>query len=236
MDAASHVQAVAPSGPGNKQAEEASRARLQDSIREHEAMTHRAIFAAFGFDDEDPDKVMLECTEGRLGIDLFSREAMREAGLGAIAGAAGGAAGGAALDLAVGGLSLGAAALIGAVVGGTLGSGASQSRRWIRRARGANDLHVDDTVLRLLFARSVDLVLSLMSRGHAHVESVRIQKRSLDSEFGKDVIVELGRARSNPAWSGVGRSPTHNTARRRQVERLADRIQARIERLEREKQ
>ena len=231
VDAASYVQPVAPSGAGSSEAVEDAETRLQEALRTHEALAHRAILAAFGFEDEDPEKVMLECTEGRLGIDLFSREALREAGLGAMAGAAGGAAGGAAIDLAVGGLSLGAAALIGAVLGGTLGSSATQGRRWIRRAQGANDLRAGDVVLRLMLARGVDLIGALTSRGHAHLESVRIRGRDLDPGFVEDVLAELGRARSNPSWSGVGRSPTNHAARGRQVQRVARRIRTHLEAL-----
>ena len=128
-------------------------------------------------------------------------------------------------------MSLGAASLLGAIVGGALGTTASQGRRLLRRARGANDLHVGDVVLQLLLARSLDLALSLMRRGHAHVESVSIAQRTLDSAFTRDVLQLLKRARSHPSWSGVGRSPNHGPDRQRAVERVARCVQARIETL-----
>ena len=238
VDAAAHVQPVAASRAGEaSRGDEAIReaeAAMQQALREHESMAHKAIFTAFEFGDEDPGKLMLECTDGRLGIDLFSREALREAGLGAMAGAAGGAASGAAIDLAVGGISLGAAALVGALVGGALGSTATQSKRLVRRARGANDLHASDVVVLLLLARSLDLTLSLMCRGHAHVDSVDIAQRTLDSEFRKSVLTALKRARSHPSWSGVGRSPNQAADRQRTVERVAESIRERINTLDNE--
>ena len=238
VDAAAHVEPVARSAREQEsspnEAVRQAESAMQQALREHEAMTHQAIFAAFEFDDDDPSKMVLACTEGRLGIDLFSREAMRDAGLGAVAGAAGGAASGAALDLAVGGMSLGAASLLGALLGGALGSTATQSKRLVRKARGANDLHVGDVVLQLLLARSLDLTLSLMRRGHAHVESVNIAQRALDTTFTKELLQVLKRARSHPSWSGVGRSPNQGSDRQRTVDRVARCIQARIEKLSKE--
>ncbi|MEE2680889.1 MAG: DUF3482 domain-containing protein [Planctomycetota bacterium] len=237
VDAASHVEPVEASSSESDSTRGAEVLRaestMQQLLREHEAMTHQAIFAAFEFADGDPSKLMLECTDGRLGIDLFSREAVRQAGISAMAGAAGGAASGAAIDLAVGGMSLGAASLLGAIVGGTLGTTASQSRRLVRKVRGANDLHVGDVVLQLLLARSLDLILSLMRRGHAHVESVSIAPRTLDGVFTREILQLLKRARSHPSWSGVGRSPNQGSDRQRSVDRVTRCVEKRIETLAR---
>ena len=115
--------------------------------------------------------------------------------------------------------------------------GTRESRCWkrlVRKARGANDLHVGDVVLQLLLARSLDLTLSLMRRGHAHVESVNIAQRALDATFTKELLQVLKRARSHPSWSGVGRSPNQGSDRQRTVDRVARCIQARIEKLSKE--
>ena len=89
-------------------------------------------------------------------------------------------------------------------------------------------------VVLLLLARSLDLTLSLMRRGHAHVDSVHIAQRTLDSEFRKSVLTALKRARSHPSWSGVGRSPNQAADRQRTVERVAESIRERINTLDNE--
>ena len=103
VDAASHLQPVPPA-PADDEALQAERKReseqaLQAALREHERLTFHSILAAFEFKTDDAKTTLLECTEGRLGIDLFSADAIRQAGFGAVAGAATGAAGGAAIDL-----------------------------------------------------------------------------------------------------------------------------------------
>ena len=234
VDAASYVEVVAPpesedDDAGKRLAVSEAESALQRALREHERMAHCAIFAAFEFADEDADAVLLECTEGRLGVDLFSQEAMRQSGIGAATGAAGGAATGAILDLAVGGMSLGAAAAIGAVVGGFLGTTAAQGRRLVRRVRGGDELRAGDTTLRLLLARSVDLATALLNRGHAATSRVDLRDRVLSDDFVKSVLSALRRARSNPSWSGIGRTPTESSGRRGLMKKVAALVLAKIE-------
>jgi hypothetical protein len=201
---------------------------LQQALREHERLSHRAIFSAFEFADDNPDAALLECTEGRLGVDLFSQEALRQSGLGAATGAAGGAATGAVIDLAVGGMSLGAAAAIGAIVGGFLGTTAAQSRRLVRRARGGDELRAGDTTLRLLLARSMDLSIALLHRGHADTDRIALRDRVLSEDFVSSVLKALKRARSHPSWSGVGRTPSESGGRRALIRQVASLVHRQV--------
>lgn len=232
VDAAAYLQPVPPV-PAEDDALRAERKReaeeaLQTALREHERLTFHSILAAFEFQTEDAETALLECTDGRLGIDLFSREAMRQAGFGAIAGAAGGAASGAAIDLVLGGMSLGAASALGALIGGTFGSGATQSRRLYRRLRGANDLHVGDLTLKLLMSRSVDLARAILRRGHADESRVRPDEVALEKSVLDQVVKALKSARSHPSWSGVGKSPPQASDRERSIRRLADIVRSQI--------
>lgn len=233
VDAASYVKVVDAGHDGedpdaNETSMSVAESELQDALREHERLAHRAVFSAFEFTDDDPDAALLECTEGRLGIDLFSQEALRQSGVGAATGAAGGAATGAAIDLAVGGMSLGAAAALGAVIGGVLGSTAAQGRRLVRKARGADELRAGDATLRLLLARSMDLTTALLNRGHADTRRVSLKDRTLDEEFVTKVLGSLKRARSRPSWSGVGRTPAESGGRRSQIRNVAELVEKKL--------
>jgi GTPase Era involved in 16S rRNA processing len=93
---------------------------FQNGLRKLEKQAQQQIRAHFRHNvwDLPPDSL--------LGKDLFSADVGQALGLTqgqmALAGAAAGAATGGVIDLGVGGLSLGAAALIGGVVGGALGA------------------------------------------------------------------------------------------------------------------
>ncbi|MDG2030574.1 MAG: GTPase/DUF3482 domain-containing protein [Phycisphaerales bacterium] len=233
VDSAAYVVVVAPSDEAKDDDEiryqqlEAEDS-LQAALRKHERFAHRTILADFEFTDEDPEAALLECTEGRLGIDLFSKEALKYSGVGATAGAAGGAATGAVIDLALGGMSLGAAAGIGAIVGGLLGSTAGQGRRLYRRLRGGDELRAGDGTLQVLLARSLDLARALCSRGHADTRSIAIHEVVLKDDFLKTVLETLRSARSHPSWSRVDRVGPDSQGRTALIKRLARTIRSRI--------
>jgi GTPase Era involved in 16S rRNA processing len=232
VDAASYLQPVSPVSAEDdalraerkRESEEA----LQAALREHERLTFHSILAAFEFKTEDAETALLECTDGRLGIDLFSRDAIRQAGFGAVAGAAGGAAGGAVIDLALGGMSLGAASALGALIGGTFGSSATQTKRLYRRMRGANDLRTGDLTLKLMMSRSIDLARAILRRGHADEKKVRPEEVTLDKAVLDQAIKALKSARSHPSWSGVGKSPPHGNDRERSIRRLTTLLRGQI--------
>ena len=232
IDAASHLEPVPPT-PVDDEALKAERKKeselsLQAALREHERLAFHSILAAFEFKTEDAETAVLECTDGRLGIDLFSRDAIRQAGFGAVAGAAGGAAGGAAIDLALGGMSLGAASALGALIGGAFGSSATQSKRLYRRMRGANDLRAGDLTLKVMMSRSVDLARAILRRGHADENRVRPEEVALEKSVLDQAIKDLKSARSHPSWSGVGKSPPQGNDRERAIRRLMGLVREQI--------
>ena len=234
VDAAAYVVPVEPAGEQDDSSEDRQRVLeaeqvLQAALRKHERLTHRAILAAFEFTDDDTDAALLECTQGRLGIDLFSTEALKQSGVGATAGAAGGAATGAMIDLALGGMSLGAAAGIGALVGGLLGSTAGQGRRLYRRLRGGDELRAGDATLQVLLARSLDLARGMCTRGHAATRRIAVRELVLKDDFLKETLALLRRARSHPSWSRVDRTGSENGARTALIRRIAKLVRTRIE-------
>jgi GTPase SAR1 family protein len=234
VDAAAFVVPVEPTDDKEEPNTERHRIleaeeRLQAALRKQERFSHRAILAAFEFTDEDTESALLECTEGRLGIDLFSSEALKQSGVGATAGAAGGAATGAVIDLALGGMSLGAAAGIGAVVGGLLGSTAGQGKRLFRRLRGGDELRAGNATLQVLLARSLDLARGMCTRGHAATARISIKELVLKDDFLKDALALLARARNHPSWSRVERDGSESAGRTALIKRLARMVRTRIE-------
>lgn len=127
-------------GSLSEEAREEQRQRLltqfQDQLRALERQARNEIRALFRHHVWDPEP------ESLLTRDLFSAEVEQALGLTraklAVTGLAAGAATGGAIDVGVGGLSLGTAALIGGVTGGALGvlGGAALAKVDIRRRLG----------------------------------------------------------------------------------------------------
>jgi hypothetical protein len=108
----------------------------------------------------------------RWGMDLFSSQALRAFGIQIGKGLATGAMAGATIDVLTGGLSLGAAALIGAAIGGTWQGANQWGKRLMSRLAGFTEMTVDDPVLNLLGLRQLALVRALELRGHAAMRPI----------------------------------------------------------------
>ncbi|CAM5205443.1 G domain-containing protein OS=Castellaniella defragrans OX=75697 GN=HNR28_002181 PE=4 SV=1 [Castellaniella defragrans] len=108
----------------------------------------------------------------RWGMDLFSPQTLRVFGIQVGKGLATGAMAGATIDVLTGGLSLGAAALIGAAIGGTWQGANRWGKRFMNRMAGHTEITVDDAVLHLLSLRQLALIRALESRGHAAMQPI----------------------------------------------------------------
>jgi small GTP-binding protein len=184
-------------------AAEAAVLQLGQDVRALEQGVVEALLRLYQFDPTAVDAADLPVQDGRWEHDLFSVEALRDAGIRMGGGAAAGAAAGLGVDLAVGGISLGAAALIGAVAGG----GLQGLRRFGQRAaaafRGGRELSVDEPVLRLLALRLLDLVQALESRGHAAQAPVPLPAEVQGVWSKRALPGPLRRARAHPEWSSL---------------------------------
>jgi len=186
---------------------------VQDSVRGREQVLIDTLLELyrFGRDDlEDDDGLPL--SEGRWYRDPFDTETLRHYGLRASGYAAAGVGAGAAIDVATGGLTLGAGALAGALVGGAAGVAQGAGRRLRARLRGRVTLRVDDPVVRLIMARSLELLVALVHRGHG--SPVRIRTDLARAVGHQRLPRSLRRARYHPRWSalipGGGSSPAHH--------------------------
>ncbi len=208
----------------DRAAEQRAMESMKQCVRQREQRCVRELLSLFRFRPDDGRLADLPMDGGRWGSDLFGPEAMKQFGVRAGSAAAAGAVAGLAIDAMVGGMTLGAATAAGAAIGALLETSRSYGRRMVDRARGIRELRCDDQTLRLLLVRQVVLIQSLLQRGHAAMEPVRIGatgelpaseavggreaaavlgRRSKPMHIGKTLPSELRHARLKPQWSGI---------------------------------
>ncbi|WP_146050837.1 DUF3482 domain-containing protein, partial [Pseudomonas syringae] len=159
----------------------------------------------------------LPLMDGRWGDDLFNPETLKLMGVRVGGGVAAGAAAGAGVDLMVGGITLGAAALVGAIAGGSLLTARSYGGRLLGTLKGHRELTVDDAVLRLLALRQTHLLVALGVRGHAAINSIELATPQ-DTTWRKGKLPDpLSRSRAHPQWSSLNTRARLNQAERQEV-------------------
>lgn len=179
-------------------------APLQQAARDREQACVVDLLALFRFRPDDFEANALPITDGRWGFDLFSPVALKRFGLKAGGGAAAGGLAGLAIDAMTGGLSLGAAAALGATVGAVWGSVRAHGQRLAHVFRGYTELRIQDETLRLLALRQLELVQALLARGHASQDKVRLAAGGAADRgrwAAEPLPEELELARAHPEWS-----------------------------------
>ncbi|RMO56986.1 hypothetical protein ALQ39_00689 [Pseudomonas amygdali pv. eriobotryae] len=149
IDCAACRRSVETTAEQEQQAVEA----LRKAVRQREQQCVEALLKLYAFRKDDVSTSDLPLMDGRWGDDLFNPETLRLMGVRVGGGVAAGAAAGAGVDLMVGGVTLGAAALVGAIAGGALLTARSYGGRLLGKLKGRRELTVDDAVLRLLALR-----------------------------------------------------------------------------------
>jgi hypothetical protein len=198
---------------------------LRASVRQREQRCVEALLKLYGFRREDASASDLPLLDGRWGDDLFNPETLKLLGVRVGSGIAAGAAAGAGVDLLVGGITLGAAALVGAIAGGALQTARSYGGRLLGKLKGQRELTVDDAVLRLLALRQRQLLLALEARGHAAMDSIKLDTPQDKSWREGKLPDALRKARAHPQWSSLNpHSKLNQAERQEQVERLAQAI------------
>lgn len=195
---------------------------LRKAVRQREQRCVEALLKLYAFRREDASASDLPLLGGRWGDDLFNPETLKLLGVRVGSGIAAGAAAGAGVDLLVGGITLGAAALVGAIAGGALQTARSYGGRLLGKFKGQRELTVDDAVLRLLALRQRQLLLALDARGHAALDSIKLDTPQDKSWRQGKLPDALHKARAHPQWSSLNPQPKLNQAQRQeQVEALA---------------
>ena len=205
-------------------------ATLRQRVREREQQCVEALLRLYGFRREDADTDELPLAQGRWADDLFHPETLRQLGVRVGGGAAAGAAAGAGVDLMVGGASLGAAALLGGLIGGTARGGRQLRNRVLGRMRGVRVLSVDDPIVALLAIRQRRLLQTLEARGHAALDPVAIENPRADEWRRGRLPAAVNAARAHPEWSSLNPDPRlEQAARRTRVGVLAEDIRQSLE-------
>ncbi|MCH5520771.1 GTPase/DUF3482 domain-containing protein [Pseudomonas syringae] len=219
IDCAACRRSVETTADQEQQAVEA----LRKAVRQREQQCVEALLKLYAFRKDDVSSSDLPLMDGRWGDDLFNPETLKLMGVRVGGGVAAGAAAGAGVDLMVGGVTLGAAALVGAIAGGALSTARSYGGRLLGKLKGRRELTVDDAVLRLLALRQRHLLLALGVRGHAALHSIELTTPQ-DKTWRKGKIPEpLSRARAHPQWSTLNPQPKPNQAERQEaIGELAD--------------
>ncbi|KPB74024.1 GTPase/DUF3482 domain-containing protein [Pseudomonas cannabina] len=190
---------------------------LRKAVRQREQRCVEALLKLHAFRKDDVSASDLPLMDGRWGDDLFNPETLKLMGVRVGGGVAAGAAAGAGVDLMVGGVTLGAAALVGAIAGGALSTARSYGGRLLGKFKGRRELTVDDAVLRLLALRQRQLLLALGVRGHAAMHSIELTTPQ-DKTWRKGKIPDpLSRARAHPQWSTLNPHPKPNQGERQEA-------------------
>jgi hypothetical protein len=195
---------------------------LRKAVRQREQRCVEALLKLYAFRPGDATAAELPLLDGRWGDDLFNPETLRQLGVNVGSGIAAGAAAGAGVDLLVGGLTLGTAALAGAIAGGALQTARSYGNRILGKLKGQRELTVDDTVLRLLALRQQLLLQALEIRGHAATGSVEVAV-PVEKNWREGKLPDaLYKARAHPQWSALNaQAKLSQPLRQEKIEALA---------------
>lgn len=180
---------------------------LHDAVRLREQRCVEALLRLYAFRAEDAASAALPLLDGRWGDDLFNPETLKQLGIKVGSGVAAGAAAGAGVDLLVGGLSLGAATLLGAIAGGGLQTARGYGARLLGKLQGQRELSVDDGVLLLLAARQQQLLNALGQRGHAAQHVITLAAGAVAPQQSAALLTALRKARAHPEWSALNPQP-----------------------------
>ncbi len=189
----------------------AAEAALRQVVRQREQACVDTLLALFRFRAEDHDGDALPLENGQWGLDLFNPESLKRFGVRAGGGAAAGGLAGLAVDAMTGGLSLGAAAALGATAGALWSSFETHGRRVADLLRGYTELRVAPATLRLLAVRQIALVQALLHRGHASQARIRAEPTATATATALGTWAEgklpdaLAEARFHAEWSRLHR-------------------------------
>ena len=193
---------------------------MQAAVTAHESSLHQQLFALYRFYYSDAD-IQGQQVLRAFRQNPFDAELLKDYGI--RTGKA--AATGALLGLGVDALTLGTSLGLGATIGGVLGGLAGNWQVLYDKIQGIETLMIDNATLTLLAARSLHLLQTLKSRGHAATNSVVLQDK-VALPWKADALPKvLQQARLQPKWSALNPSYEPQSRKRQEaVEALAARL------------
>jgi hypothetical protein len=176
-------------------------ASLNQLVCAREQACVERLLSLYRFYPDDVESAALPLLDGRWQLDAFDPLLLQTMGARVGGGAAAGAAAGAGIDLMVGGLTLGAAAVTGALLGGGVQTLRHYGSSLLGKVTGEKNLRVDDNILWVLASRQCELVLALERRGHA-AQHRQSGGQALLPVFPDNVMpTPIRLARANPGWA-----------------------------------
>lgn len=192
--------------------------RLQNAVRQTESRCVKQLLQLYQFRQADLHNEALPVQQGEWELDLFSTDNLHEFGIKLGGFIAKGAGIGVAVDVAVGGITLGFAALSG----GAIGALWSVKQRYYdeieAKIRGKRYLCVDDATLQVLWLRQLKLLTTLQQRGHASFDQIRLEnsvQTNVDN-LPKKWNSYLRKLHSQPQWSSLNKHSYLNELSKRE--------------------
>jgi GTPase Era involved in 16S rRNA processing len=193
--------------------------KLQQVVREAEKHCVQQLLQLYQFRQTDLQNSELPIQHGAWELDLFSSDNLQEFGINLGGHIAKGAGVGVAIDVAVGGITLGAAALSGGVVGALWSVKQRYYDEIEAKVTGKRYLCIDDATLQVLWLRQLTLLGTLQQRGHASLTKIELQTKS---PLSVDNLPQrwsryLRTLRSHPEWSSLNKNYQGDSIKREQL-------------------
>lgn len=197
---------------------------LQDKVRKREQRCIESLLALYQFRKDDAFAAELPLIDGRFDDDLFNPETLKQFTVSIGKGAAAGAVAGVGVDLMFAGLTLGAAALLGAITGSAWQTFANYKEQLVGKLTGKQFLGVDEAILQILAIRQCYLLTALIKRGHAAHQTIELN--ITDYHLWQALPKPLQKARAHQDWCSLLKGYRANdTDRAEQVLKLATELQ-----------
>ena len=176
---------------------------LQQAVRQAESFCVKQLLQLYQFRQTDLHNEKLPVQQGEWELDLFSSDNLQEFGIKLGGHIAKGAGIGVAVDVAVGGITLGAAALSGGVAGALWSVKQRYYNEIQAKIKGKRYLCVDDATLQVLWLRQLKLLATLQQRGHASFDKIALQNTTqlTSDNIPKEWGSYLRKLHANPQWS-----------------------------------
>ncbi|PKF60866.1 DUF3482 domain-containing protein [Psychromonas sp. psych-6C06] len=207
------------SADNNEQQIEAQTQALQNAVRKKESACVKQLLQLYQFRQSDLKNEVLSIQGGEWQLDLFSSDNLQAFGIKLGGNIAKGAGIGVAIDVAVGGITLGAAALSGGVVGALWSVKQRYYNEIEAKIKGKRYLCVDEATLQVLWLRQLQLLNSLQQRGHASFDKITLAN-SLElstDNLPKNWKSYLRQLRAYPQWSSLNKKHSSNEANKREL-------------------
>ena len=192
---------------------------LQQAVRQAESHCVQQLLQLYQFRQSDLQSNELPVQQGKWELDLFSSDNLQAFGIKLGGHIAKGAGVGVAIDVAVGGITLGAAAISGGVAGALWSVKQRYYNEIEAKIKGKRYLCVDDATLQVLWLRQLTLLATLQQRGHASFDKIQLQPNSgLSADnLPKKWNSYLRKSRAHPQWSSLNKAFKGESAKREQL-------------------